>query len=48
MNKHWAKALATIAVSAAGGVSMWITADNTIPTGIGWAILGTFLIWASD
>ena len=36
------KAVASIAVCAAGAFSMWISGGST---GIGWAILGIFLIW---
>lgn len=38
------KAVATIAVCTLGGTSMYLTNGST---GIGWAILGVFLIWDS-
>lgn len=37
-----AKAIASVAICAAGAFSMWLT-DGT--TGIGWAVLGLLLIW---
>ena len=36
------KAIASIAVCAAGGFSMWVTNGKT---GIGWAVLGLLIIW---
>ena len=39
------KGLASVAVCAAGGFSMWVTAGSGSPSGIGWAILGLLLIW---
>ena len=44
MNLMWAKMLSSIAVCGLGIFSMWITKGNT---GVGWAILGVFLIWAA-
>ena len=38
------KAIASISVCAAGAFSMHISNGST---GIGWAILGIFIIWAS-
>lgn len=46
MNTVTAKAIASVAVCAAGAASMWITKDATTgATGIGWAILGLLMIW---
>lgn len=39
------KGLATFSVCALGAFSMEVTGGQT---GIGWAILGTFLIWGND
>ena len=39
-----AKAIASVAVCAMGGYVMYLTHGDT---GIGWAITGIFLIWAS-
>lgn len=36
------KGIATVGVCAMGAASMYITSGST---GIGWAILGVFLIW---
>ena len=38
-----ARAIASVAVCATGGLSMWITGGKT---GIGWAVLALFFIWA--
>lgn len=40
--RHLGRGLATAAVCAMGASSMYITGGET---GIGWAILGVFLIW---
>ncbi len=40
----WAKGLASIAVCCLGAYSMYITKGNT---GVGWSILGLFLIWGT-
>ena len=40
---YLAKALATVAVCLLGVYCMWLTEGST---GVGWAILGVFLIWA--
>ena len=42
MNDNTAKAIASVAVCAAGAISMYVTGGQT---GIGWAILGLILIW---
>ena len=39
------KGLASVAVCALGGYCMFLTKCNT---GIGWAILGIFIIWANS
>ena len=39
------KGIATAAVCAAGCYCMWLTKDNTDPTGIGWTIFGIALIY---
>ena len=44
MTEPWAKAIATVAVCVAGGVSMCTTNGAT---GIGWTILGVLLIWGA-
>lgn len=36
------KALASIAICALGGYCMYMTKGNT---GIGWAVLGLYIIW---
>ena len=36
------KGLASVAICALGGVSMWITDGDT---GIGWAIIGLIVVW---
>jgi hypothetical protein len=40
-----AKAIASVAVCAAGAYSMFLTKEKSEPTGIGWAVLGILLIW---
>ena len=37
-----AKTLISIAICAAGAVSMWASGGKT---GIGWTILGLFILW---
>lgn len=41
-HKFWSKAIASVAICAAGAVSMWVTGGQT---GIGWAVLGLMVIW---
>ena len=43
-SENIAKAIASVAVCAMGGFCMWVTGGET---GIGWAILGIFVTWAS-
>ena len=38
-----AKMVTSIAVCGMGGFCMWVTSGKT---GIGWAILGLFFVWA--
>tara|TARA_B100002049_G_scaffold210911_1_gene173625 strand:+ start:149 stop:298 length:150 start_codon:yes stop_codon:yes gene_type:complete len=42
-----ARAVASVAVCALGAYSMYLTTTSPEPTGIGWAVLGLFLIWGS-
>ena len=42
MNNNMAKAIASVAVCAAGAVSMYVTGGQT---GIGWAIFGVMIVW---
>ena len=42
MPNIWAKAIASIAVCGMGAYVMYLTDGKT---GIGWAILGIFIIW---
>jgi hypothetical protein len=44
-SKNMAKAAASIAVCAAGVYCMNITGGAT---GIGWAVLGVFIIWSCE
>ena len=41
--KYLARAIATVAVCAAGAATHWHTGE----TGIGWAIFGTMVIWGA-
>lgn len=41
-SKFWSRAIASVAVCAAGAFCMYITNGST---GIGWAILGLMIIW---
>ena len=43
--KYIGKGLATCGVCAMGGFVMYITNGAT---GIGWAILGVYIVWAID
>ena len=45
MKNEIGKGLASIAVCILGGAAFWVTKDSD-PTGIGWAILGLFIIWS--
>ena len=40
------KGLASIAICVLGGAAFYVTKDSE-PTGIGWAVLGLFFIWAT-
>ncbi len=42
MTIEWSKAIASVAVCAAGAYSMWVSNGST---GIDWAIVGLLLIW---
>ena len=42
MNEYIGKGLASIAICAAGTYVAWLTGGTT---GIGWAVLGLFIIW---
>jgi len=44
MDKNIGKGIATIAVCAGGAYSMYVSAGVT---GMGWAILGVWLIWGN-
>ena len=43
----WARAIASVAVCTMGTISAYLTKDKAEPTGVGYAILGVFLIWFS-
>ena len=42
MTQHIGRGLASIGVCALGGFAMYLTDGQT---GIGWAVLGLFIIW---
>ena len=44
ISAHTSRAVASVAVCAAGMFSMWVTDGFT---GIGWTIIGLLLIWGS-
>ena len=43
-SKFFAKAVASVAICAAGAYCMWLTQGRT---GIGWACFGLFLVWGT-